>query len=109
VTNGATCPTCNNRLGPAAEPGCLRLDLAGSVLRALSVFPRGEARAARMGALQGEVQQASADIDAAYWAFTRTRRGVPPVLAVPGAYATIRRAKLELRVLRAAERGTEVA
>lgn len=30
---------------------------------------------------------ASAQIDAAYWAFTRQARAVPPSVAVPGAYA----------------------
>lgn len=30
---------------------------------------------------------ASAQIDAAYWAFTRQARAVPPAVAVPGAYA----------------------
>lgn len=45
-------------------------------------------------ALESERAAAQAEIDRAYWAFTRTRRGQPPALVVPGAYR--RRALAEL-------------
>lgn len=37
--------------------------------------------------LEAELAKVEAQIDAAYWAFTRQARALPPVLAVPGAYA----------------------
>ena len=43
-----------------------------------------------------------ARIDAAYWIYTRTRRGKPPVLVVPDAYAR----RKELReMLKCIEKG----
>lgn len=38
-----------------------------------------------------------ARIDAAYWIYTRTRRGKPPVLVVPDAYARRKELKAMLR------------
>jgi hypothetical protein len=48
-------------------------------------------------ALRAELARVEAEIDAAYWAFTRQARAKPPALAVPHAYA--RRAEIQ-RLLR---------
>ena len=37
--------------------------------------------------LAAELREVEAQIDAAYWTFTRCRRGKPPILVVPAAYA----------------------
>jgi hypothetical protein len=42
--------------------------------------------------IEAELERVDAQIDAAYWAFTRQARAKPPVLAVPAAYE--RRAQL---------------
>jgi hypothetical protein len=43
--------------------------------------------------LRAELRQVTDVIDAAYWTFTRTARGKPPILVVPEAYR--RRAEIE--------------
>lgn len=48
-------------------------------------------------ALKAELARVEAEIEAAYWAFTRQARAKPPVLAVPHAYK--RRAEIK-RLLR---------
>jgi hypothetical protein len=43
--------------------------------------------------IDAEIRAHTDAINAAYWVFTRTARGKPPILVVPEAYA--RRAELE--------------
>ncbi len=50
--------------------------------------------------LEAELRTLNDAIDAAYWTFTRCKRGKPPVLVVPEAYARRREIEEQLRVLR---------
>lgn len=43
--------------------------------------------------LEDEATACQARIDAAYWAFSRTKRGKPPILVVPDAYQRLREIK----------------
>jgi hypothetical protein len=54
--------------------------------------------------LSAELLAVEAEIDAAYWRFTRQARGVPPSIAVPHAYARRRELREQLRALRRGER-----
>lgn len=47
--------------------------------------------------LTAERDKAQAEIDAAYWTFTRCARGVPPALSVPDAYHRRNEANKRLR------------
>jgi len=51
-------------------------------------------------ALLAQQRDAQAEIDAAYWRFTRCAKGVPPSSAVPDAYRRRKEAKDALRRLR---------
>jgi hypothetical protein len=57
-------------------------------------------RRALVALWEGRRREADAKIDAAYWRFTRQRRGVPPVLVVPEAYRERAEAERQLRALR---------
>lgn len=48
-------------------------------------------------ALRAEDERCQARIDEAYWAYTRTARGKPPILVVPECYARRREIAGELR------------
>ena len=50
-------------------------------------------------ALLDVAQRAHDAISAAYWSFTRTKRGRPPIVTVPHAYAAQRRARVLLALL----------
>jgi len=55
---------------------------------------------ARRDEIQRELDAVKAEIDVAYWAFTRQARGVPPCLARPDLYDRRRELTAELRALR---------
>lgn len=46
--------------------------------------------------LRAELARVNAEIDAAYWRFTRSARAAPPAVVCPGAYR--RRAQLERQI-----------
>jgi hypothetical protein len=48
--------------------------------------------------LEAEAVACKAKIDAAYWAFSRSKRGKPPILVVPEAYQRLREINGLLRV-----------
>jgi hypothetical protein len=50
--------------------------------------------------LEAERDAAQAEIDKAYWTYTRCARGKPPCLVVPDAYRRRNAAKRQLRELR---------
>ena len=41
-------------------------------------------------ALRAEETQLKAKIELAYWSFSRTKRGKPPILVIPEVYARLR-------------------
>lgn len=49
--------------------------------------------------LEAEATICKAAIDRAYWAFSRTKQGKPPILVVPDAYRRLREIKALLRGL----------
>jgi hypothetical protein len=61
-------------------------------------------RTRRLQRLELAHHRVHARITDAYWTFTRTARGKPPVLAVPGAYAERRRIEALMSELRRAGR-----
>ena len=50
--------------------------------------------------LEDELRCLNAEIDAAYWRFTRQARALPPSLAVPQAYERRREVEAQLSELR---------
>lgn len=66
----------------------------------MASFSRRLRLLAAIAACKRTIREAQAEIDAAYWRFTRQARGVPPVVAVPDAYARKKEAEQELRALK---------
>lgn len=58
----------------------------------------------RERALLAELALVQAEINAAYWAFCRQARALPPVLAVPDAYRRKKELERALEALRARRR-----